>query len=118
MAVHDAEVSVTSSRMLFADRDLTRPVANYRFPEQGRCPGCVPAVSDELILDGNSGTRCHVLPDVGGTRGSGPDGPLAGMAAKWRWRAGRRAEGNTGGAGRDGVKPGPGGLAQVRPLDT
>ena len=40
---------------------------------------------------------------------------LAGLAAKWRWRASRRQRGIDRQA-QHGVRPGPGGVAQVRPL--
>ena len=39
---------------------------------------------------------------------------LGGMAAKWRWRAKRRAEGKSDRQPQHGVRAGPGGLAQVR----
>ena len=39
---------------------------------------------------------------------------LAGMAAKWRWRAKRAAEGKPTDRPEHGVRPGPGGVAQVR----
>ena len=40
---------------VFADRDLTRPVAKYRFPQQGTLPrDAFQLVSDELMLDGNA----------------------------------------------------------------
>jgi hypothetical protein len=45
MALHDREsVRGELEDCVFADRDLTRPVAKYRFP-CGRepAPGCVPA---------------------------------------------------------------------------
>src|SRR6476646_362300 len=129
-----------------ADRDLTRPVAKYRFPEQGTLPrDALQLVSDELMLDGNARQnlatfcqtweepevlalmalsinknmiyrdeypqtaeierRCvHMMadlwnaPEAANTVGTSAVGSseacmLAGMAAKWRWRARRRAEG-------------------------
>jgi len=40
---------------VFADRDLTRPVAKYRFPQDGTLPrDAFQLVSDELMLDGNA----------------------------------------------------------------
>src|SRR4029079_8802272 len=40
---------------VFADRDLTRPVAKYRFPgEETRPKDAFQLVSDELMLDGNA----------------------------------------------------------------
>src|SRR6516164_7217909 len=40
---------------VFADRDLTRPVPKYTFPEQGTLPrDAFQLVSDELMLDGNA----------------------------------------------------------------
>ena len=40
---------------VFADRDLTRPVAKYRFPPDGTLPrDAFQLVSDELMLDGNA----------------------------------------------------------------
>src|SRR6201994_294052 len=130
----------------FADRDLTRPVAKYRFPQQGTLPrDAFQLVSDELMLDGNARQnlatfcqtweepeslalmalsvnknmidrdeypqsaeierRCvHMMadlwnaPDAANTAGASAIGSseacmLAGMAAKWRWRAKRRAAG-------------------------
>ena len=41
---------------------------------------------------------------------------LGGMAAKWRWRAKREAAGQADRIAQHGVRPGPGGLAQVRPV--
>ena len=41
---------------------------------------------------------------------------LGGMAAKWRWRAKRRADGKPTDKPQHGVRSGPGGVAQVRPL--
>jgi glutamate decarboxylase len=131
---------------VFADRDLTRPVAKYRFPEEGTLPrDAFQLVSDELMLDGNARQnlatfcqtweepevlalmalsvnknmidrdeypqtaeierRCvHMMadlwnaPEAANTVGTSAIGSseacmLAGMAAKWRWRAKRRAEG-------------------------
>src|SRR5512142_3222864 len=131
---------------VFADRDLTRPVAKYRFPQQGTLPrDAFQLVADELMLDGNARQnlatfcqtweepevlalmalsvnknmidrdeypqsaeierRClHMMadlwnaPEAANTVGTSAIGSseacmLAGMAAKWRWRAGRRAAG-------------------------
>ena len=40
---------------VFADRDLTRPVAKYRFPREGTLPrDAFQLVADELMLDGNA----------------------------------------------------------------
>ncbi len=131
---------------VFADRDLTRPVPKYRFPQDGSLPrDAYQIVSDELMLDGNARQnlatfcqtweepevlalmalsvnknmidrdeypqaaeierRCvHMMADlwnapaaantVGASAvGSSEACMLAGMAAKWRWRAKRRAAG-------------------------
>src|ERR1700760_2234399 len=131
---------------VFADRDLTRPVAKYRFPQEGTLPrDAFQLVSDELMLDGNARQnlatfsqtweepealalmalsvnknmidrdeypqaaeierRCvHMMadrwnaPEAANTVGTSAIASseacmLAGMAAKWRWRAKRRAEG-------------------------
>jgi len=131
---------------VFADRDLTRPVQKYRFPERGTLPrDAFQLVSDELMLDGNARQnlatfcqtwsepevlalmamsvsknmidkdeypqtaeierRCvHMMadlwnaPEAANTVGASAIGSseacmLAGMAAKWRWRAKRRAAG-------------------------
>ena len=144
IALHDREPSVQLEHCVFADRDLTRPVAKYRFPPEG-CPGRFQLVADELMLDGNARQnlatfcqtweepevlglmalsinknmidrdeypqsaeierRCvHMMadlwnaPEAANTVGTSAVGSseacmLAGMAAKWRWRAKRRAEG-------------------------
>jgi glutamate decarboxylase len=40
---------------VFADRDLTRTVAKYRFPPEGTLPrDAFQLVADELMLDGNA----------------------------------------------------------------
>jgi len=40
MPLHEREtVRNELEDCVFADRDLTRPVAKYRFPEKGRSPG-------------------------------------------------------------------------------
>jgi glutamate decarboxylase len=40
---------------VFADRDLTRPVAKYRFPAEGTLPrDAFQLAADELMLDGNA----------------------------------------------------------------
>ena len=133
---------------VFADRDLTRPVAKYRFPQDGTLPrDAFQLVSDELMLDGNARQnlatfcqtweepevlglmalsinknmidrdeypqtaeiekRCvHMMadlwnaPEAANTVGTSAVGSseacmLAGMAAKWRWRAKRQAEGKS-----------------------
>ena len=133
---------------VFADRDLTRPVAKYRFPQDGTLArDAFQLVSDELMLDGNARQnlatfcqtweepevlglmalsinknmidrdeypqtaeiekRCvHMMadlwnaPEAANTVGTSAVGSseacmLAGMAAKWRWRAKRRAEGKS-----------------------
>ncbi len=41
---------------------------------------------------------------------------LAGMAAKWRWRARRQGRRQADGQAEHGLRPGAGGMAQVRPL--
>jgi glutamate decarboxylase len=133
---------------VFVDRDLTRPVAKYRFPPGESLPrSAFQIVSDELMLDGNARQnlatfcqtweepealalmslsvnknlidrdeypqsaeierRCvHMManlwnaPDGANTVGTSAIGSseacmLAGMAAKWRWRARRRAAGQS-----------------------
>src|SRR5690349_11693131 len=56
MPLHDREtIRDQFDDCVFADRDLTRPVAKYRFPEQGTLPrDALQLVSDELMLDGNA----------------------------------------------------------------
>jgi len=56
MPLHDREtIRDQFDDCVFADRDLTRPVAKYRFPEQGTLPrDAFQLVSDELMLDGNA----------------------------------------------------------------
>ncbi len=131
---------------VFADRDLTRPVPKYRFPQRETLSRVAfQLVSDELMLDGNARQnlatfcqtwtepevaalmtqsisknmidkdeypqtaeieqRCvHMLADLwhaphaANTVGTSAIGSseacmLAGMAAKWRWRAKRQAAG-------------------------
>ena len=147
MPLHDRDtVRDQLSDCLFADRDLTRPVPKYRFPEKGALPrDAFQLVADEVMLDGNARQnlatfcqtweepevhglmslsinknmidrdeypqsaeierRCvHMMadlwnaPEACNTVGTSAIGSseacmLAGMAAKWRWRARRRAEG-------------------------
>ena len=149
MPLHDREtIRDQFDDCVFADRDLTRPVAKYRFPEQGTLPrDALQLVSDELMLDGNARQnlatfcqtweepevlalmalsinknmidrdeypqtaeierRCvHMMADlwnapaaantVGASAiGSSEACMLGGMAAKWRWRAARRAAGKS-----------------------
>jgi len=149
MALHDREtVRDELDDCVFADRDLTRPVAKYRFPQDGTLPrDAFQLVSDELMLDGNARQnmatfcqtweepealalmalavnknmidrdeypqsaeierRCvHMMadlwnaPDSANTVGTSAIGSseacmLAGMAAKRRWRAKRRAAGKS-----------------------
>src|SRR5215472_9016462 len=133
---------------VFADRDLTRPVPKYTFPQEGTLPrDAFQLVADELMLDGNARQnlatfcqtweepevlalmalsinknmidrdeypqtaeierRCvHMMadlwnaPEAANTVGASAIGSseacmLAGMAAKWRWRARRRAAGKS-----------------------
>ena len=56
MALHDREtVRDELEDCVFCDRDLTRPVAKYRFPQEGTLPrDAFQLVSDELMLDGNA----------------------------------------------------------------
>ena len=56
MPLHDREtIRDQFDDCVFADRDLTRPVAKYRFPQQGTLPrDAFQLVSDELMLDGNA----------------------------------------------------------------
>ena len=147
MPLHEREtIREQMEDCVFADRDLTRPVAKYRFPQDGTRPrDAFQLVSDELMLDGNARQnlatfcqtweepevlglmalsinknmidrdeypqtaeierRCvHMMadlwnaPEAANTVGTSAVGSseacmLAGMAAKWRWRAKRRAEG-------------------------
>ena len=150
MPLHDRDtIREQFDGCVFADRDLTKPVAKYRFPQEGTLPrDAYQLVSDELMLDGNARQnlatfcqtweepellalmalsinknlidqdeypqtaeierRCvHMMadlwnaPDAHNTIGTSAIGSseacmLAGMAAKWRWRARRRAAGQTG----------------------
>ena len=147
MALHDRDtVRHQFDDCVFADRDLTRPVPKYRFPQEGTLPrDAFQIVSDEIMLDGNARQnlatfcqtweepeslalmalsinknmidrdeypqtaeierRCvHMMadlwnaPEAANTVGTSAIGSseacmLAGMAAKWRWRAKRRAAG-------------------------
>jgi len=149
MPLHERDtVRAQLDDCVFADRDLTRPVAKYRFPQDGTLPrDAFQLVSDELMLDGNARQnlatfcqtweepevlglmalsinknmidrdeypqtaeiekRCvHMMadlwnaPEAANTVGTSAVGSseacmLAGMAAKWRWRAKRRAEGKS-----------------------
>ena len=73
MPLHDREtIRDQFDDCVFADRDLTRPVAKYRFPEQGTLPrDAFQLVSDELLLDGNSPPKPgDVLPDLGRAPGT------------------------------------------------
>jgi len=56
MALHDRDtVRHQFDDCVFADRDLTRPVHKYRFPQEGTLPrDAFQLVSDELMLDGNA----------------------------------------------------------------
>ena len=56
MPLHDREtIRDQFDDCVFADRDLTRPVHKYRFPQQGTLPrDAFQLVSDELMLDGNA----------------------------------------------------------------
>ena len=56
MALHDRDtIRDQFEDCVFADRDLTRPVAKYRFPPKGTVPrDAFQLVSDELMLDGNA----------------------------------------------------------------
>ena len=147
MPLHDRDtVRDQLEDCLFADRDMTKPVAKYRFPPDGTLPrDAFQLVADEVMLDGNARQnlatfcqtweepevhglmslsinknmidrdeypqsaeierRCvHMMadlwnaPEAANTVGTSAIGSseacmLAGMAAKWRWRARRRAEG-------------------------
>src|SRR6266516_410733 len=149
MALHERDVIRDQmSDCVFADRDLTRPVPKYTFPQEGTVPrDAFQLVSDELMLDGNARQnlatfcqtweepellalmalsvnknmidrdeypqtaeierRCvHMMadlwnaPEAANTVGASAIGSseacmLAGMAAKWRWRAKRRAAGKS-----------------------
>src|SRR6516165_1453368 len=147
MTLHDRDsIRDQMADCVFADRDLTRPVPKYTFPQEGTLPrDAFQLVSDELMLDGNARQnlatfcqtweepevlalmalsinknmidrdeypqtaeierRCvHMMadlwnaPEAANTVGASAIGSseacmLAGMAAKWRWRAKRRAAG-------------------------
>ncbi len=147
MPLHDREtVRDELEDCVFADRDLTRAIAKYRFPQEGTLPrDAFQLVADELMLDGNSRQnlatfcqtweepevlglmamsinknmidrdeypqsaeierRCvHMMadlwnaPEAANTAGASAIGSseacmLAGLAAKWRWRAKRQAAG-------------------------
>jgi glutamate decarboxylase len=56
MPLHEREViRHRIEDCVFADRDLTRPVAKYRFPQEGTLPrNAFQLVADELMLDGNA----------------------------------------------------------------
>src|SRR6516225_7200398 len=56
MPLHDRDtVRDSFGDCVFADRDLTRPVPKYRFPQEGTLPrDAFQLVSDELMLDGNA----------------------------------------------------------------
>src|ERR1700750_2108160 len=56
MPLHDREtIRDQFDDSVFADRELTRPVAKYRFPQEGTLPrDAFQLVSDELMLDGNA----------------------------------------------------------------
>src|ERR1700749_4138798 len=56
MPLHDREtIRDQFDDCVFADRDLTRPGAKYRFPEQGTLHrDALQLVSDELMLDGHA----------------------------------------------------------------
>ena len=56
MPLHEREVVRHQiDDCVFADRDLTRPVPKYRFPEEGALPrDAYQLVADELMLDGNA----------------------------------------------------------------
>ena len=56
MALHERDVVRDQmAECVFADRDLTRPVPKYRFPEVGSLPrDAYQLVADELMLDGNA----------------------------------------------------------------
>ena len=56
MALHERDtVRDQLEDCVFADRDLTRPVAKYRFPQDGTLPrDAFQLVADELMLDGNA----------------------------------------------------------------
>ena len=147
MSLHERDtVREQIEDCVFAERDLTRPVPKYRFPQdESDAREAFQVVADELILDGNARQnlatfcqtweepevlalmalsvnknmidrdeypqaaeierRCvHMMadlwnaPEAANTVGTSAIGSseacmLAGMAAKWRWRAKRRAEG-------------------------
>jgi glutamate decarboxylase len=149
MALHDRDsIRHQLEDSVFVNRDLTRPVSKYRFPQGETLPrSAFQLVADELLLDGNARqnlatfcqtweepealalmelsvnknlidkdeypqtaeieARCvHMMADLWnapaaantiGASGVGSSEAcmLAGMAAKWRWRARRRAAGKS-----------------------
>ena len=75
MTLHDRDaIRPKLADVVFADRDLTKPIPKYRFPPEGTLPrDAFQLVSDELELDGNARPEPgHVLPDMGGARGRSP----------------------------------------------
>ena len=56
MALHERDVIRDQmADCVFADRDLTKPVPKYTFPQEGTLPrDAFQLVSDELMLDGNA----------------------------------------------------------------
>ena len=56
VALHERDVIRDQmADCVFADRDLTRPVPKYTFPQEGTLPrDAFQLVSDELMLDGNA----------------------------------------------------------------
>src|SRR3974390_2549436 len=163
MPLHDRDtIRDRFEGCVFADRDVSKPVAKYRFPQEGTLPrDAYQLVSDELMLDGNArqnlATFCqtweepevlalmalsinknmidrdenpqtaeierrgvHMMadlwnaPDAANTVGASAVGSseacmLAGLAAKWRWRARRRAAGKPTDNPNMGCGPVPGG---------
>ena len=62
MALHEREtVRDQMDDCVFADRDLTRPVAKYRFPAEGTLPrDAFQLVSDELMTNRVTVVQRHV----------------------------------------------------------
>ena len=79
MPLHEREIIREQMEdCVFADRDLTRPVAEVPVP-RGRdaAEACVPGgVGRADARRQRPPEPGHVLPDVGGARGSRPDGPV------------------------------------------
>jgi glutamate decarboxylase len=95
MPLHERDtVREQFDECVFVGHDMTREVPKYRFPAQeSPAREAYQVVADELML-----ADLWNAPDAGNAVGASAIGSseacmLAGMAAKWRWRARRQAEG-------------------------